>query len=112
MKRTNPTQIEWEEVKEQGAQGVRKKVLIGEKEGAPNFIMRMFEVEPGGTTPCHSHPWEHEVYVLSGRGKVFAGGKEIEIAPGDALLIEPDEEHQFKNPYSQPLIFLCLIPKT
>ncbi len=111
MKKRNLNQLDWEEVKEQGARGVRKKVLIGEKEGAPNFIMRIFEVKPKGFTPLHSHSWEHEVYVLKGKGRVFTAGREEEISEGDALLIEPNEEHQFKNPYSEPLIFLCLIPK-
>jgi len=111
MIKKNPAQGNWEEVLEPGAKKVKKQVLIGEEESAPNFIMRIFEIEPGGATPRHSHSWEHEVYVLSGKGKVYAQGNEIEIAPGDALLIEPNEEHQFTNPYSQPLCFLCLIPR-
>jgi len=101
MIKKNPAQGNWEEVLEPGAKKVKKQVLIGEEESAPNFIMRIFEI---------SHSWEHEVYVLSGKGKVYAQGNEIEIAPGDALLIEPNQEHQFTNPYSQLLCFLCLIP--
>jgi len=111
MKKKNPALGKWEEVLEPGAKKVKKQVLIGEEESAPNFIMRIFQIEPGGVTPRHSHPWEHEIYVLTGKGRVWSEGKEVEIAPGDALLIEPNQEHQFTNPYSQPLCFLCLIPK-
>ena len=47
---------------------LRVRWLITEDIGAINFAMRLFEMEPGGYSPLHSHPWEHEVYVLSGSG--------------------------------------------
>ena len=37
-----------ESVEMEGARGVQMRILIGQAEGAPNFIMRQFEVEPGG----------------------------------------------------------------
>ncbi len=49
-----------------GSTGCRVRWLIGEREGAPNFAMRQFEVEPGGHTPKHSHPYEHEVFTSKG----------------------------------------------
>ena len=55
---------------------------MGDNVGAPNFTMRHFEVAPGGRTPFHAHPWEHEVYVLSGTGKVRQKGGER--APSEA----------------------------
>jgi quercetin dioxygenase-like cupin family protein len=54
------------EVCEMGAQGVQVQWLLASAEGAPNFALRRFTLEPGGQTPTHSHPWEHEVYVLRG----------------------------------------------
>ncbi len=48
--------------------GVVKRDVINADNGAPNLCIRVFEVEPGSSTPPHSHPWEHEVFVLSGRG--------------------------------------------
>ena len=56
-----------------GAQGCSIRWLVGEAEGAPNFAMRQFEVAVGGHTPKHSHPYEHEVFVLEGRGVVLEG---------------------------------------
>ncbi|MFH1179934.1 MAG: cupin, partial [Candidatus Bathyarchaeota archaeon] len=50
------------------AEKVKIRWLINEKNGALNFAMRRFEVEPGGYTPYHTHDWEHEVYVLEGEG--------------------------------------------
>ena len=59
-----------EPVRMDGAVGCRVRWLIGEADSAPNFAMRQFEVAPGGHTPRHSHPYEHEVFVLEGEGMV------------------------------------------
>ncbi len=105
----------WKEVGEMeplepGAGGVKLRVLIGEEEGAPNFIMRYFTVEPGGWTPCHTHPWEHEVFVLAGRGEVRQGEEKWSIGPGSVVYVPPEEEHQFLNVGDESLVFLCMIP--
>jgi len=69
LKVFNHRDVKAEDVGE-GAFRVRVKWLIDEKVGAENFAMRLFEVEPGGYTPYHKHPWEHEVFVLEGDGVV------------------------------------------
>jgi len=104
-------EVEAIEAVEGGAVGVKMRVLLGEPEGVPNFVLRYFHVEPGGASPRHSHTWEHEVYVLEGGGSVFEGDKEHKISPGDAVLVPPNQEHQFKASNTEPLVFLCIIPK-
>ena len=94
----------------EGSQGCQVRWLISEQGGAPNFAMRQFEVEPGGHTPRHSHPYEHEVFVLEGEGEVFEGETPHAIKQGDVILVTPDEVHQFRNTGQQPLKFLCLVP--
>ena len=94
----------------EGSQGCHVRWLISEQGGAPNFAMRQFEVEPGGHTPRHSHPYEHEVFVLEGQGEVFEGETPHAIKQGDVILVTPDEVHQFRNTGQQPLKFLCLVP--
>ncbi len=90
-----------------------KQTPIGSADGAPNFSIRVFTLEPGGHTPYHSHPWEHENYVISGEGVITtAGGKERPIYSGDFALILPEEEHQFRNTSTtENLKFICLVPK-
>ncbi|MCD4701598.1 MAG: cupin domain-containing protein [Candidatus Aegiribacteria sp.] len=100
-----------EDVLMEEARGVKKRVLISEADGAPNFIMRQFTIEPGGHTPYHTHSWEHEVYVLSGTGRVRCGEKGYELGAGSVVLVLPEEEHNFVNTGSEPLVFLCIIPK-
>ena len=95
-----------------GAQACQVRWLIGQPDGAPNFAMRQFEVQPGGYTPKHSHPYEHEVYVLEGSGTVLEGDVEHSLAAGDCVYVAPDEVHQFRNTGPTPLKFLCMVPHT
>lgn len=92
--------------------GVLKREVITARDGAPNFCMRVFEVEPGSSTPHHSHPWEHEVFILSGKGTAVSREGETEIAKGSVVFVAPDEPHCFVNDGSQTLRFICLIPIT
>lgn len=98
-------------VGERGAEGVTVRVLIGPNQNAPTFNMRLFEVDSGGHTPLHTHAWEHEVYVLAGRGIVRTGQDDHKVSPGDCVYIRPDEKHQFVNAGSKPLKFLCIVPR-
>ncbi len=93
-----------------GAVGCAMRCLIGQDDGAPSFSMRQFDVAPGGHTPKHQHPYEHEVFVLEGQGVVLQGDTEHPLQPGTVVFVEPNEIHQFRNTGSGPLRFLCLIP--
>jgi quercetin dioxygenase-like cupin family protein len=104
------TQSESKPVEMEGSQGCTVRWLVSESDGAPNFAMRRFEVAPGGFTPRHSHPYEHEVYVLEGEGEVFEGDQSHPLRPGVVVLVKPDEVHQFRNTGPTPLKFLCLVP--
>ena len=108
MKVHNYRQVDAEEFTE--AAGVTIRWVIGEKEGAPNFTMRVFDVEPGAVTPLHSHDWEHEVFVLAGRGSVYGGGEEAPLGEGDTVFIPSMEEHRFLNEGDEPFRFICVIP--
>ncbi len=112
MRRQHSEQVEQNEVKMEGAVGCKVRWLVGEKDGAPNFAMREFEVATGGYTPRHFHSYEHEVYVLAGEGEVIEDDVAHPLRAGDVLLVEPDEVHQFRNTGQTPLKFLCLIPNS
>jgi len=109
MKAYHYTEIENQDVPEP-AKGVKIRWLINEKHGAPNFAMRRFEVAPGGSTPYHSHDWEHEVYVLEGEAVAVSENGETPIGPGSVILVEPNEMHCFRNTGEKDLVFLCMIP--
>jgi len=93
------------------APGVTMRVVAGEAEGAPTFVMRVFEIQPGSATPFHTHPWEHEVYVLAGKGIARSGSdKETPIAEGDTALVPPNEQHSFLNAGKDVFRMICVVP--
>ena len=112
MKLSHFQEVEQNDVDMPGARGCKVRWLVGQQDGAANFSMRQFEVGVDGYTPKHSHPYEHEVFVLAGEGTVLEGETVHEIKTGDVIFVKPDEIHQFKNTGEQPLQFLCLIPNS
>jgi quercetin dioxygenase-like cupin family protein len=90
--------------------GVALRPVISAEDGAPHFSMRVFEVQPGRSTPFHSHWWEHEVFILAGRGKLRGNDREWDLAPDHAVYVPGDEEHCFVNTGSDVLRFICCIP--
>ncbi|MFB6290302.1 MAG: cupin domain-containing protein [Candidatus Bipolaricaulia bacterium] len=91
-------------------ENVEKEVLLGDSEGVETFAMRRFTLGAEGHTPYHTHDWEHEVYVLTGKGKIRTERGEKDLSPGDAVYVPSDELHQFVSD-SEGLKFLCLVPR-
>ena len=90
-----------------------KREVVNADDGAPNFCMRVFDIEPGSSTPFHNHAWEHEVYILSGKGvAVSADGSETEVDRDSVVFVPVDEKHCFKNTGTETLRFICVIPFT
>ena len=90
--------------------GVSLRLVISAEDGAPNFVMRVFEVDPGKSTPWHTHTWEHEVFVLAGAGEAVSSDGRSPLRPDDVVFVEPNEQHQFVNTGSDVFRFICCIP--
>jgi len=99
-----------ETVTADGAKGATVRWLITEADGAPNFAMRLFELGPGGHTPHHSHPYEHEAFVLEGDGVLVGPDGERPFRAGQVIFVPANEKHQFRNTGGGTCRFLCLIP--
>ncbi|MBN2103739.1 cupin domain-containing protein [bacterium] len=110
MKILNYKSMEAEPVTMEGSKDASVRWLIAREDGAPNFAMRLFEVEPGGYTPLHNHDNEHEIFILEGEGVVWKGGNEVAVNAGTAIFVPPQEKHQFINNSQSVLKFLCLVP--
>ena len=106
MKVQNYSQVEGIEA----APGVVMRIVAGSADGAPTFVMRVFEIQPGSATPAHSHPWEHEVFVVSGRGAVRGADTERQLGEGDTVMVLPDEPHCFANTSDDILRIICVVP--
>lgn len=90
--------------------GVTKQVLLGETEGAADFIVRYFTLPPGGRSAYDRHRHQHGVVVTHGTGRVLLGEQWHEIGVGDAVFIEGDET-QLEATGPTPLGFICVIPR-
>ena len=110
MKLANFKDVKLEDVSVEGAKNTKIRWLISKEENAPNFAMRMFEVEKGGNTPFHKHAWEHEVFVVEGDGLFVTEWGKRPFKAGDFIFVDPQEMHQFQNAGDSILRFLCVIP--
>jgi quercetin dioxygenase-like cupin family protein len=97
MEGTKDTTIQW---------------LFSRAEGAPNFSMRRFVIRPGGRIGLHDHPWEHEIYFISGKGDAFTDKEHVRVQAGDAIYIPGGEPHGYVNDSKEDLVFLCMIPNS
>jgi quercetin dioxygenase-like cupin family protein len=91
-------------------EGVKKRLLIGPRDGAPTFLMRIYEIAPGTTYPLHSHNYEHEGMPLSGEGTLVGKDLELKIEPGVVYFIPPNEPHAVINKGKDMLRLLCTAP--
>ena len=111
MKIKQNSQIKETEVVSKGTKGMKKKILIGCDEGSKNIIMRYFTLLPGGYSERHTHSHEHLVNIEKGKGIVVdKDDKKIEVSKGHSIFIEPNELHQFQNPFEENFEFICVIP--
>ena len=110
LKHVHYTDVELEIPKEEGTKDLKVRWLISKKDGAENFAMRLFEIQPGGYSPLHQHDWEHEVFILEGNGHANDGKNKKSFKEGDVFFIKPMEWHQLINTGKKTLKFLCLIP--
>jgi len=94
----------------QGAEDVLIRNVVTPHEGAPNFTMRVFDVQEGGHTPFHAHDYEHEIFVLEGEGEVTEEKQVHGLRPGSVVFIRPGTRHQFRNTGETVFRFICVIP--
>ena len=104
--------VSGQELKTEGISSAVKHILIGDADNAPNMIMRFFELSPGGHSKLETHPQEHEVIVIQGKGRIQIKDEFYDVEPFDAVFIEGGTLHQFTNPHEEPFGFICVIPKT
>jgi len=103
----NIDQFEKEEVK--AGTKTTRQVLISSQE-APNFAMRKFSIEPGGSMPMHTNSVEHEQLVLGGKANVVIGANSYEVKKDDVVFIPAGVSHSYTTIGNEPFEFLCMVP--
>ena len=107
----NAFSVPVENLAKNGAEKVSVRYLIDERHGAQRFALRLYTVDKGGHTPLDEHAYEHEVYVLSGRGMLQQSkdaGPLKSLKAGDTVFIPSMAVHQFSNESNEPFVFLCV----
>ncbi|MDD9301599.1 MAG: cupin domain-containing protein [Desulfobacter sp.] len=110
MKITHYSDIDSVTMNNEMVKNVTGRILIGKADGASNFCMRKFDIGPQGFTPRHAHDWEHEIFVLEGKGEIFIKDKWTDITQGTVVYVPPNEDHQIRNTGDKEFSFLCLVP--
>lgn len=97
--------------KKQISEKVQKQILVGPKQGWKDHVMRMFTLDAGGSAPHHSHPWQHIIYAVEGKGNLLMDGKDYPLVPGSVAYIPDDIDHQISNAGEQKFVFICIVPE-
>ena len=92
-----------------GTDGLSVRWVINASQGATNFAMRVFELEPGKESAFHKHENEHEAFVLKGRGEIETGEGVAKMKKGSAIFIPAQESHRFRNTGEKVLRFIDVI---
>jgi quercetin dioxygenase-like cupin family protein len=95
---------------EDGAVNAGLRWVLGPKDGMQNFSLRVVELGQDGKSMHHKHDYEHEVFVLEGNGWLVGENDKLELKPGIAAFVPPNEIHQFQNAGNETFKFICVIP--
>lgn len=81
---------------------------ITHRNGARNYSMRYIKVKKGGSTPEHSHYYEHEIYIISGEGSVYVDGIKEDFGPSDFIFIPGGKIHRIDA--KKEIKMICVVP--
>lgn len=90
---------------------VTKQVLVGPEQGWDSHVMRLFTLKKGGKAPHHSHPWQHIIYALEGKGNLMMDNKDYPLLPHTTAYVPQDIIHQISNAGDTDFVFICIVPE-
>ena len=71
--------------------------VLGVSDGAASYIMAFRSLDPGSAAPNHAHAGEHLAFILEGSCVLDCDGVEYFVAEGDAVLVPPHAEHEWRS---------------
>jgi len=86
--------------------GDREFKLLIDKSFGCERITQFIGFIPQSRAPYHHHTYEEAIYILEGRGVVWAGGESCEFAPGTSIYLPVGVSHCLENPYPEPVRLL------
>ena len=79
----------------EGVQDVVKRVLVSPAEGWDGWVMRLFDIAPGGHTPRHAHDWPHINFIAAGPRQLHLDGEDYALEAGSYAYVPAGLVHQF-----------------
>ncbi|MCF2141862.1 MAG: cupin domain-containing protein [Candidatus Lokiarchaeota archaeon] len=77
-----------------------------------HFMLRRFEIGPHGQIGIHSHPEEHQMFILKGPIELLnEKGEKTVVESNQFVYMPPNEPHGYNNPNEYTVELLCGIPK-
>lgn len=70
--------------------------------------LKVIDVDPGSSTPFHSHSHAHEAVIVSGVGAVLLEDVGQPLSSGDVLSLAPEEPHAILGLGTKRLRFVCM----
>ncbi len=98
------------EITDDTAVNAKQRIIVNKAEKDAKFILRVFEIAEGGSTPWYFYDWDHEIFIHSGKGEILHNDKWIPVTEGYIIYVEKDEDHQIRNRGDKPLVFISRIP--
>jgi quercetin dioxygenase-like cupin family protein len=93
------------------ARDVTKRVALGPADGWEGWVMRVFEIAPGGHTPHHVHAWPHINVVLEGEGVLRLDDGDRALRAGSYAFVAPGARHQYRAAAHEALRLVCIVPE-
>lgn len=70
----------------------------------PTCTMSYSQFRHGETSRHHIHPWEHEIYIISGTGNLYCDDVAYSVGAGDGIFIPPNVDHYMINDGKQEIL--------
>lgn len=83
-------------------------VTVRHLAGVEDADLKVLDVEPGGSTPHHTHLHAHEGVVAAGAGHLQLDDGPKPLRPGDMFRVNPNDPHAIVNDGDQPLRLVCM----
>lgn len=83
-------------------------VTIRHLKGVEDAQLKVLDVEPGGSTPHHTHAHAHEGVVIDGQGWLRLEEGDEPLRPGVTFSVAPRAPHAIASADGHPLRFVCM----
>lgn len=83
-------------------------VTVRHLKSVEDVHLKVLDVEPGASTPFHTHTHAHEGVVVAGSGELRLGERSEALDIGDVFTVNPNAPHAVASGSESRLRFVCM----